>query len=93
MIRTVSIWRWQLVFTASIVAIVVMVAGFKPQTLAIPLFIGGIGLIVVTTLVALMVPWRRLPRTAVTVLPLLDVLGVGLYLAGMMVIMFAPRTA
>ncbi|WP_315107627.1 PAS domain-containing sensor histidine kinase [uncultured Microbacterium sp.] len=78
MIRTVSIWRWQLVFTASIVAIVVMVAGFKPQTLAIPLFIGGIGLIVVTTLVALMVPWRRLPRTAVTVLPLLDVLGVGL---------------
>ncbi len=41
MIRTVSIWRWQLVFTASIVAIVVMVAGFKPQTLAIPLFIGG----------------------------------------------------
>ncbi len=32
----------------------------------------------VTTLVALMVPWRRLPRTAVTVLPLLDVLGVGL---------------
>ncbi|WP_217585262.1 hypothetical protein [Microbacterium sp. GbtcB4] len=53
MFRTDSIWRWQLVFTASIVANVVMVVGFKPQTLAIPLFIGGMGLIVVTTLVAL----------------------------------------
>ncbi|MCT1477818.1 cell wall metabolism sensor histidine kinase WalK [Microbacterium sp. p3-SID336] len=78
MIRTVSIWRWQFVFTGSIVAIVVMVAGFKPQTLAIPLFVVGIGLVVVTTLVALLVPWHRLPRTAVTALPLLDVLAVGL---------------
>ncbi|WP_214443621.1 hypothetical protein, partial [Mycobacterium tuberculosis] len=59
-------------------AIVVMVAGFKPQTLAAPLFVGGVGLIVVTTLVALMVPWHRLPPTAVTAVPLLDALGVGL---------------
>lgn len=77
MIRTVSIWRWQLVFAGSIVAIVVMVAGFKPHTLAIPLFVVGIGLVVVTTLIALIVPWQRLPRSAVTVLPLLDVLAVG----------------
>ncbi|MBP3977601.1 cell wall metabolism sensor histidine kinase WalK [Microbacterium sp. BLY] len=78
MIRTVSIWRWQLVFTASIVAIVVMVAGFKPLALTVPLFLGGIALIVLTTLAALIVPWRRLPRSAVTIVPLLDVLGVGL---------------
>lgn len=77
MIRTVSIWRWQLVFTGSMVAIVVMVAAFKPQTLGIPLFLAGITLIVVTTLAALIVPWHRLPRTAVTVVPFLDALAVG----------------
>ncbi|WP_432746920.1 hypothetical protein [Microbacterium oxydans] len=63
MIRTVSIWRWQLVFTGSMVAIVVMVAAFKPQTLGIPFFLAGITLIVVTTIATLLVPWHRLPRT------------------------------
>lgn len=78
MIRTVSIWRWQLVFTGSIVAIVVMVTAFKPQTLGLPFFIAGLALVVVTTLLALAVPWQRLPRRAVVVLPLLDALAVGL---------------
>ncbi|MDQ0726286.1 cell wall metabolism sensor histidine kinase WalK [Microbacterium sp. W4I20] len=78
MIRTVSIWRWQLVFTGSIVAIVVMITAFTPQTLTIPLFIAGLALVVFTTLLTLAVPWRRLPRTAVVTLPLLDALAVGL---------------
>ncbi|MFS0892925.1 ATP-binding protein [Microbacterium sp. 179-I 3D3 NHS] len=78
MIRTVSIWRWQLVFTGSLVAIVVMVAAFKPQTLALPLFVAGLGLAVIATLIALLVPWHRLSRHAVVALPLLDVLAVGL---------------
>lgn len=78
MIRTASIWRWQLVFTGSMVAIVVMIAAFKPQTLGIPFFLAGLTLIVVTTLVTLLVPWQRLPRTAVVILPLLDALAVGL---------------
>lgn len=77
MIRTVSIWRWQLVFTGSIVAIVVMVAGFTPHTLGKPLFVVGIALVIVTTLICLLMPWHRLPRAAVTALPLLDVLAVG----------------
>ena len=78
MIRTVSIWRWQLVFTASIVAIVVMITALTPDTLGIPLFIAGLALVVGTTLVAFAVPWQRLPRRAVVVLPLLDTLAVGL---------------
>ncbi|MGV2901233.1 sensor histidine kinase [Microbacterium sp. AGC62] len=78
MIRTVSIWRWQLVFTGSMVAIVVMVAAFKPQTLGIPFFLAGITLIVVTTIATLLVPWHRLPPNAVTVVPFLDALAVGL---------------
>lgn len=77
MIRTVSVWRWQLVFTGSMVAIAVMVTAFKPQTLGIPLFLAGLALTVVTTLLTLAVPWHRLPRTAVVAVPLLDALAVG----------------
>lgn len=78
MIRTVSIWRWQLVFTGSLVAIVVMVTAFKPETLGLPLFIAGLVVLVATTLVTLAVPWQRLPRRAVVLIPLLDTLAVGL---------------
>ncbi|WP_061018511.1 sensor histidine kinase [Microbacterium sp. CCH5-D1] len=77
MIRTVSIWRWQLVFMGSIVAIVVMITAFKPQTFANPLIVTGIALVVVTTLVTLAVPWHRLPHSAVAAIPLLDALAVG----------------
>ena len=78
MVRTVSIWRWQLVFTGSIVAIVVMITAFKPQTFANPLVVAGFGLVILTTVATLAVPWHRLPRTAATAVPLLDALAVGL---------------
>lgn len=78
MIRTLSVWRWQLIFTGSMVAIVVMIAALKPQTLGVPLVLAGLVLLVLTTLVSLMVPWRHLHRNAVAVLPLLDALAVGL---------------
>ena len=77
MVRTVSIWRWQFVFTGSIVAIVVMITAFKPQTFANPLVVAGVALVVLTTMVTLAVPWHRLPRTVATVVPLLDALAVG----------------
>lgn len=76
--RTVSIWRWQLVFTGSIVAIVVMITAFKPQVFANPFVVAGIALIVVTSIGTLAVPWHRLPHAAATVVPLLDALAVGL---------------
>lgn len=78
MVRTVSIWRWQLVFTGSIVAIGVMLTAFKPQTFANPFVVAGLALVVLTTLATLLVPWRRLPRSVATVVPLLDALAVGL---------------
>ncbi|PRB16068.1 cell wall metabolism sensor histidine kinase WalK [Microbacterium sp. MYb62] len=77
MVRTVSIWRWQLVFTGSIVAIVVMITAFKPQTFANPLIVAGVALVIVTTLLTLAVPWHRLPRAAAVAVPLLDALAVG----------------
>lgn len=77
MIRTVSIWRWQLVFTGSFVAIVVTIAAFKSETLGLPLFLAGLAMVVVTTIATLVLPWHRLPRAAVPVIPLLDALAVG----------------
>lgn len=78
MIRTVSIWRWQLVFTGSAVAIIVVVAAFEPEIFSNPLVIAGAALVIVTTLVTMAVPWHRLPRTAAVAVPLLDALAVGL---------------
>lgn len=78
MIRTLSVWRWQLIFTGSMVAIVVMIAALKPETLGTPLVIAGLALLVVTTLLTLIVPWQRIPREAVALIPFLDALAVGL---------------
>jgi signal transduction histidine kinase len=78
MIRALSIWRWQLIFTGSIVAIVVMIAAFKPETLGVPLVIAGFSLIILTSLATLVVPWDRLPRIASVAIPMLDALAIGL---------------
>ncbi|KJQ55057.1 Sensor histidine kinase RcsC [Microbacterium sp. SA39] len=78
MIRTVSIWRWQLVFTGSVVAILVMVAAFTPDVLVSGTFVAGLALVVLTTIATLALPWQRLPRSAVAALPLFDALAVGL---------------
>ncbi|MGS0561262.1 PAS domain-containing protein [Microbacterium aurugineum] len=77
MIRTVSIWRWQLVFTGSVVAIVVMVTAFNPHTFANTLVVAGAVLVLVTSVLTLAVPWHRLPRSAAAVVPLLDALAIG----------------
>lgn len=78
MVRTLSIWRWQLVFTGSTVAIVAMITAFHPQTFANRLVVAGVVLAILITLMTLAVPWHRLPRTAAVVIPLLDALAVGL---------------
>lgn len=77
MVRTPSIWRWQLIFTAGIVAIAVMIAAFNPSTFAQPLVIAGFALVVVVTMATLIIPWERLPRGAAIALPMLDALAIG----------------
>ena len=78
MIRTLSVWRWQLIFTGSVVAIVVMIAAFRPQTLGVPMVLSGLALVVLTTVATLVVPWHRIAREWVAVIPFLDALAVGL---------------
>lgn len=78
MSRTLSIWRWQLIFTGSMLAVVVVIAAFSPHTFGNPLVALGLVVLVATTLATLMVPWPRIPQSIVVAVPLLDALAVGL---------------
>ncbi|WP_217183002.1 cell wall metabolism sensor histidine kinase WalK [Streptomyces sp. AC495_CC817] len=78
MVRTLSIWRWQLIFTGSVAAMVVVIAAFRPSALALPTVIASLGLVVATSIATLVVPWNRLPRWAAVGVPLLDALAIGL---------------
>jgi signal transduction histidine kinase len=76
--RVRSIWIWQLALCAVAGIVVVCVAVLDPAVLAIePVVIGMTG-IFLTTIAALILPWRRLPSTAASALPYLDIVWVGL---------------
>lgn len=72
------VWIWQLSFAAVVAIIVVFTAIVDSSVLVIPALIAGVAGVLITTILALLIPWHRLPGTAVTVLPYLDILWVGL---------------
>lgn len=80
--RTRSIWLQQLVLSASVVITVLLVQALQPGLFGVWTFSTGVGLIIALTAVALVVPWHRVPRNAVAVIPLGDVLGIGLLAFG-----------
>jgi signal transduction histidine kinase len=76
--RVRSIWTWQLALAAVAAVIVVTIAVLDPRVLGIaPVALGMAG-IFLTTIAALLVPWRTLPESAATALPYLDIVWVGL---------------
>ncbi len=77
-VRSRSIWRWQLIFAASTVAAGVIYVLLSPRLFADTAFVGGISAIVVLSGAALVLPWHRMPASAVLVLPLVDAVAVGL---------------
>lgn len=76
--RTRSVWQWQLIFTFSTVAIAVVIAILDERLLTHGAFLAGIILIVAASTASLVTPWARYPKWAALVLPLLDIIGVGL---------------
>ena len=76
--RTYSIWLSQLLLSMAVVVIVLLVQALAPETLNLWTFTIGVSLVVVLTALALALPWQRLPRWAVLVIPLLDIVAVGL---------------
>ncbi|RLK48005.1 sensor histidine kinase [Microbacterium telephonicum] len=77
-VRSRSIWRWQLIFAASAVTAVVIYVLLSPHLFADVGFVCGIAAVVVLSGASLVLPWHRMPASAVLVLPLADAVAVGL---------------
>ncbi|GLJ62619.1 two-component sensor histidine kinase [Microbacterium barkeri] len=73
-----SVWRWQLVIAFAAVVIVAVVALLARDIFTQPVFLLGMGVLVATTLVSLVVPWDRLGARVAYVLPAVDILAIGL---------------
>jgi signal transduction histidine kinase len=76
--RVRTIWIWQLLFAAVVSIIVVAGYSLDPAVLTIPPLVVGVVGVLATTIVALSVPWGRLPEAAATSLPYLDIVWVGM---------------
>lgn len=75
--RTQSIWLLQLVLAASVVVTVVVVLALHPTLFAQWTFAVGVASIICLTAAALIVPWHRVPRDLIILLPFGDLLGIG----------------
>jgi signal transduction histidine kinase len=80
--RTRSIWLLQLVLAASVVVTVLMVQALEPTLFGMWTFSAGIAVIVAFTVVTLVVPWHRVSRAAIILVPFGDLLGIGLLAFG-----------
>lgn len=76
--RTSSVRRWQLIFTGSMVGVAVAIAVLLPQVFAEPMFVAGLGLVVLVTLVALALPWQRMPPGWIAIIPFADIFAIAL---------------
>ncbi|MCM3501459.1 PAS domain-containing sensor histidine kinase [Microbacterium sp. P26] len=76
--RTRSVWLLQLVLGASVVITVLLVQALEPSLFALWPFSSGVGVIIALTAVAIVVPWQKLPRAAVALIPFGDIVGIGL---------------
>lgn len=76
--RTRSIWLFQLVLAASVIVTVIVVEALQPRLFGSWTFAAGVIAIVVLTVATLVVPWQRVSRNAVVVMPFLDLIGIGL---------------
>lgn len=76
--RRAAVWRWQLMLALSTALVAVLVAGFRPDFFAQGSFALGMAAITAITLVAFAVPWRRVPKWAIALIPFADILAIGL---------------
>jgi two-component system phosphate regulon sensor histidine kinase PhoR len=76
--RSRSIWLWQLSLAAGVVTIAAIGSIIMPEMYASPLFVAGTLAIIALTLACLAIPWRRVPPWAVALVPLADIVAIGL---------------
>ncbi len=76
MTRTRSIWLSQLVMAGSVAIISVVVLAIMPEEFHSWNYPTGVAIVLLVTVLALVLPWARLPRDLVLILPYGDVLAV-----------------
>jgi signal transduction histidine kinase len=80
--RTRSVWLLQLVLGASVMIAVLLVQIIEPSLFGYWPFTTGVGVILALTAVAIVVPWHRWPRAAVSIIPFGDIVAIGLMSVG-----------
>ena len=80
--RTRSIRLWQLSLAAVILVAGLVIVVLAPSLLAEPTTVAGVVVILALTVVTLLVPWHRVPRAGVLIVPFVDILAIGLLAYG-----------
>ncbi|MCJ1706368.1 ATP-binding protein [Microbacterium sp. VKM Ac-2923] len=80
--RTRSVWLLQLILGASVMITVLLVQVIEPILFTSWSFSSGIGIVIALTAVAIVVPWHKLPRAAVSAIPFGDIIAIGLMSVG-----------
>jgi two-component system, OmpR family, phosphate regulon sensor histidine kinase PhoR len=76
--RTRSVWLWQLVLAAGVLACALAVLTLAPALLSTWTFATGLVLLMGITLATILLPWQRLPAWTVALVPFADIVGVAL---------------
>ncbi|MDQ1137943.1 two-component system phosphate regulon sensor histidine kinase PhoR [Microbacterium sp. SORGH_AS 1204] len=80
--RTRSVWLHQLILGVSVMITVLLVQMIEPALFAYWPFSAGVGVVIALTAVAIVVPWHRLPRATVSLIPFGDIIAIGLMSIG-----------
>lgn len=80
--RCRSIWQWQLIIAFAVVVIGVGSALLTPARFSDARFSGGLLLIIMLTVGSLGMPWHRVARAGVLVLPVVDAFAIAMVAAG-----------
>ena len=80
--RTRSIWLTQLVLAASVLLTAVLVMAVQPSLFGRWSFFTGVVLVMLLTMATLALPWTRLARLWVLVIPFADAVAIGLISSG-----------
>lgn len=72
----------QLLFGAVVIVVLFTLLLFSPTGASRPLVLAGISLVFVTTGLTVVIPWHRLPRDVVMLVPVIDIVAVGLMRVG-----------
>lgn len=80
--RTQSIWLWQISLSGVVVLIALVVLALAPELFTRATMAAGVGLVIVMTVVVMVIPWDRVRRSVVALIPIVNLFAIGLMAFG-----------